>query len=281
MNIATWLFLYLAGLMDAAIRYRFSLDHDGWSAALVLLPLALLAVPRPPQPSVRWLGLLITLGCSVAFARSVSLDFWDTERLDLALLVAGIGLGSLLTVRESGATPAWQVAEWGVVSLGWLLALWHPFAPWMALAPAAALALLPPSPAAAGQKVGQTAGLSPAWLLFWIGMAVSKPWWDSDTWGALGVALWALAVAITCLPRIRELRLPFPLASLALVPLLYPWLPVWIWAPLLGLLSGWALQRSARAWHRAAGYALLVGLLLSYGLHSNLQWFGLWVWGRT
>ena len=110
---------------------------------------------------------------------------------------------------------------------------------------------------------------------------MSKPWWDSDTWGALGIALWALAVAITCLPRIRELRLPFPLASLALVPLLYPWLPVWIWAPLLGLLSGWALQRSARPWHRAAGYALLLGLLLSYGLHSNLQWFGLWVWGRT
>ncbi len=276
MNITTWLFLYLAGLVEAAIRYRFSLG-DGWSAALTLLPLALLAMPRPPQPFVRWLGLLITLGCSIAFARSVSMDFWDTERPDLALLVAGIGLGAWLTVRESGTHSAWQVAEWGVVSLGWLLALWNPFAPWMALAPAAALALLPPSPAAASKTVG----LSPAWLLFWIGMAVSKPWWDSDTWSALGVALWALAVTITYLPRIRELRLPFPLASLALVPLLYPWLPVWIWAPLLGLLSGWALQRTARPWHRAAGYALLVGLLLSYGLHSNLQWFGLWVWGRS
>ncbi len=276
MNITTWFFLYLAGLVEAAIRYRFSLG-DGWSAALILLPLALLAMPRPQQPSVRWLGLLITLGCSIAFARSVSLDFWDTERPDLALLAAGIGLGGWLTVRESGTNPVWQVAEWLLVSLAWLLAVWHPFAPWMALAPAAALALLPPSAAAAGKA----SGLSPAWVLFWIGMAVSKPWWDSDAWGALGVALWALAVAITCLPRIRELRLPFPLASLALAPMLYAWLPVWIWAPLLGLLSGWALQRSARPWLRAAGYALLVGMLLSYGLHSNLQWFGLWVWGRV
>jgi hypothetical protein len=275
MNMTTWLFLYLAGLMEAAIRYRLSL-RDGWCAVLILLPLALLGMPRPKRPSVRWLGLLITLGCSIAFARSVSMDFWDTERLDLAFLIAGIGLGAWLCVRESRPDSAWQVAEWLMVSLGWLLALWNPFAPWMALAPAAALALWSPLQAVPGN----TSGLSPSWLLFWIGMAVSKPWWDSDTWGALGVALWALAVAITCLPRIRALRPPLPLASLALVPLLYPWLPVWIWAPLLGLLTGWALQRSARPWHRAAGYALLGGLLLSYGLHSNLQWFGPWVWGR-
>ncbi len=275
MNITTWLFLYLAGLMEAAIRYRFSLG-DGWCAVVIITPLALLAMPRPPQAFVRWLGVLITLGCSIAFARSVSLDFWDTERLDQAFLVAGIGIGAWLTIRETATNTACQVAEWLMVGLGWLLALWNPFAPWMALAPAAVLALQLQSQT----TTSRTSGLSAAWLLFWVGMAVSKSWWDSAAWGSLGVALWALAVAVTWLPRIRDLRPPYPLASLALVPILYAWLPVWIWAPLLGLLTGWALQRSARPWHWSAGYALLVGMLLSYGLHSNLQWFGLWVWGR-
>ena len=32
-------------------------------------------------------------------ARGLSLDFWNTERIDLALLSAGIGLGGLLVVR--------------------------------------------------------------------------------------------------------------------------------------------------------------------------------------
>ena len=40
------------------------------------------------------------------------------------------------------------------------------------------------------------------------------------------------------------------LLALILIPLVYAWLPLWIWAPLLGLLSGFALQQTAhlRAW---------------------------------
>jgi hypothetical protein len=191
------------------------------------------------------------------------------------VLAAAIGLGGLLATRTEESDPAWSIVNWLLIGAGWLLAVWLPLGPWLAMGAAASLALWPctePPP-------GRTAGLSPAGLLFWIGMAVSKPWWDADEPGAWVVALWAVAVASSYLPRVRQLRFPRPLLSIALVPFLYPWVPHWIWAPALGLMCGSALQASARPWHRSAGYALLAGILLSYAMHSNLELFGPLLWG--
>ena len=276
MSLVTWLFLYLAGLVELGIRYRLSVTN-GFAAWVLLLPLFLIAVPRPQRRDLRVLGSVLALCCVIPFARSLSLDFWDIQRMDMAWLAAGIGVGGLLAVDEENSSSEWQIANWLIVSFGWLLALWNPIGPWLAIVPAASLAFWPRSNA----PIRKSAGLSPAWLLFWIGMAVSKSWWDSDTWGALATALWAFSVACTYLPKLRDLTLPLPLWSLALWPLLYPWLPIWIWAPLFGLMSGWALQQSARPWRGAVAFALLAGLIVSYGLHSNLQWFGWLVWGSN
>lgn len=274
MSLTTWLFLYLAGLVELAIRYRLSLGK-GLAASVVLIPLLVLAIPRPQRRRLQVAGALLAMGCAILFARELSLDFWDTTRMDLALLTAGIGVGGLLAVREESSRPGWHIANWLLVSVGWLLALWNPIGPMLAIAPAAALAVWH----RAEPPTKEVAGSSPAWLLFWIGMALPKPWWDSDSLGAMGTALWALGVAGTYAPKLRDLRPPLPLLAVILIPLVYAWLPLWIWAPLLGLLSGFALQQTARPWPWAAAYALVGGLLLSYGLHSNLQLFGLLVWG--
>jgi hypothetical protein len=278
MNLTSWLFLYLAGLVQLAIRYRLSFGKD-FAAVIVLLPLLAVLLPRPQRRDLRAAGTLVALLCSALFVRSVLLDYWDTQRLDCALLAAGTGLGSLFAVDDERHGHGGSIASWLLVSLGWGLALWTPAAPWLALGPAAMLSLWGGAPRSPGAAEQGAAGVSPAWLLFWIGLALPKPWWDSDDWGVLGTALWALGVAATHLPVARDLRPRFPLLSLAMIPLLYPWVPLWIWAPLLGVASGYGLQASRPAWPRAAPFALLGGLVLSYALHSNLQWFGWLVWG--
>jgi hypothetical protein len=283
MSLATWLFLYLAGLMELAMRYRLSITKNV-AAYVVLIPLVVLALPRwqirlPKVARILHLvGAMLAFFCAVLFARRMSLEFWDTDSVDLALLSAGIGVGGLLAVREESGLNEWQFANWLIVSVGWLLALWNPIGPWLAIGPATSLALWQRANSAEPLPE-KKAGLSPAWVLFLIGMGMSKSWWDSDSWGALGTATWAFGVASTYLPKICDMKPRWSLLWLALFPFLYAWLPVWLWSLVLGLLSGWAIQQTARPWHRAAAFALLGGLFLSYGLHSNLQWFGWLVWG--
>jgi hypothetical protein len=272
------LFLYVAGIVELAIEYRLKFGK-GFSGIVVLIPLLVLAVPRQQRRGLYVLGTVLALCCAVLFARSLSLDFWDAQRMDLAWLAAGIGVGGLLAVRVEHSRSEWHIANWLMVSAAWLLALWNPAGPLLAMAPAALLGMWPNSALTRELPIHKVAGLSPAWLLFWIGMALPKSWWDSDSTGAVATAVWAFGAAITYLPKIRDLRPPSLLVALALLPLLYPWLPIWIWAATLGLLSGWAIQRSARPWHWAAAFSLLVGLMISYALHSNLQLFGWLVWG--
>jgi len=274
MSYTSWLFLYLTGLMELDIRYRLSTHHPA-ATLIVLLPLLAMAAPASRHTALRWLGAATAVTCAIVMARTLSLDYWNTERIDLALLAAGIGLGGLLAVRDEATDPAWEFVSWLVIAAGWLAGLWLPLGPWIALGAASTLALWPRTAAPAVAS----AGLSAPWLLFWIGMAISKPWWDSDDWGELTVALWALGVACAYLPLLRRCRVPMPLVLIALFPLLYPWIPNALWAVPLGLVSGWALKASARPWHRAAGYALLAGMLLSYAMHSNLELFGWLVWG--
>ena len=274
MSYTTWLFLYLAGLMELDIRYRLTTHHLP-ATLIALLPLAAMVLPMRARPAWRWPAVALTLCCSILMARGLSLDFWNTERIDLALLSAGIGLGGLLVVRAEPRAPAWALANWLVIAAGWLVGLWLPLGPWIAMGAAATLALWPQT-----QQEDDTApGLSAPWLLFWIGMAISKPWWDSDEWGEWTVAVWAFGVACAHLPLLRRWRAPQPLWLIALLPLLYPWLPNWLWALPLGFICGSAVQHSARPWPRLAGYALFAGMVLSYIMHSNLALFGPLLWG--
>lgn len=275
MSYTTWLFLYLAGLMELDIRYRLTLHHLP-ATLIALLPLAAMALPLRARPAWRLAAVALTLACSVLMARELSLDYWNTERVDLALLASGIGLGGLLVVRPEPAAADWGLANWLVIAAGWLVGLWLPLGPWIAMGAAATLALWPQTQ----QEPHRAApGLSAPWLLFWIGMAISKPWWDSDEWGEWTTAVWAFGAACAHLPGLRRVRVPQALWLIALFPLLYPWLPNWLWALPLGIISGSAVQHSARPWPRAAGYALFAGLLLSYLMHSNLELFGPLVWG--
>ena len=104
MSYTTWLFLYLAGLMELDIRYRLTTHHLP-ATLIALLPLAALALPLRARPAWRWPAVTLTLCCAVLMARGLSLDFWNTERIDLALLSAGIGLGGLLVVRAEPRAP--------------------------------------------------------------------------------------------------------------------------------------------------------------------------------
>ena len=274
MNINSWRFLYLAGFVEFALRSRLALDGSLATLGL-LLPLLLLPLRIPLRRDLQIAGLLLALGCSIALARSLSLEFWDTQRADLAWLCAGIGVGGLLTVRSSRPDSAMTAAEWLVVGLGWLVGTWQPGGPWLAMAPAALFTFFR-QPAQPGMV---RTGLPAAWLLFWIGMGLSRPWWDAGSIGALATAIWAAGVAVSYLPVISRLKLPRPLIAVALLPLLYPWLPAPVWALVFGLLCGWSLQHAAQPQRRVSSFALLLGLLLSFGLHSNLQWFGWLLWG--
>ncbi len=284
MSLIAWLFLYVAGLIELAVRYRVPLD-SGHTAGVLLLPLAfapLLPVVRNRIAFPRALitaGVLLTVSCSAIFARSVSLDVWDVGRMDLAWLSVGIGVGALLCVRDELAWSM-QALSWCIVSLGWLLAAWNPAGQWLALAPAATLALWRGPQEVRDAPHNATATLSASWTVFWIGITISKPWWDSDDLSAPATALWALAVAASHHPLLRGLRLPAPLWCLTLFGLSYGWLPIWLWAPIEGLLCGWALQRTRQPWRLTCSYALAGGLVLSYVLHSNLQLTGWLLWGE-
>ncbi len=282
MSITTWLFLFIAGLVELAIRFRVSFGHSA-AAVLLLLPAALALVVAPgrapiarARQSFALLGSLLALSCAVLFARAVNLDFWNPERLDLAVLVAGLGIGSWLTVREDDDELRGSLVNGLLVALGWLLAyLWTPAGPWLVLAAASTLSLWGRDPAPSPARAGPSAVSA----LFWIGLALPKAWWDSESLGALSTALWGVGFALSAVPRIRDLPLPRPLLALALIPLAYVWVPLWLWAPALGLVAGLALRRCARPWPRAIVLAALGGLLLSYAVHSNLQIAGPLVWG--
>jgi hypothetical protein len=294
MRFSTWLFLYVAGLIELALRYRVSFGR-GSAAIILLIPLLAVAIPRrfvlkakfhPKLDRVLpWLGAILAFVCAIVFARITSLDFWDTQRFDLAWLCAGIGLGGWLAIQDdhdsqSETTDNWNIVNWLMVSVGWLLTLWHPTAMWLLIGPIAAMSLLQSRNTNMTERALPVTGLvSAGWVMFLIGLGVSKTWWDSDTMGALGTALWGLGVAAASLPKVRNVMLGYTLVWLALFPLLYVWLPIWMWAPGYGVLCGWAFQRTIMPWNQAITYVLLLGLLLSYALHSNLQIFGLLLWG--
>lgn len=260
MNRATWIALYLLGLVDLAVRYRLG---GGLATWVLLAPVVAMVFPLRPKGAwgriLRCGGAVVAGLAAIALGRCLGADPWDLTRLDLAMASAALGLGSLLTVEE--ALPS-QLG-WPVV-LGWFLAGTLPLGPWFALAAWSLVAGW-----GEDEAVDPAPGVAPALPLLFMGLLLPKPLWDTGAgaqgpWGVAWMGLGAMAAAH--LPRL----LP-PTLGLGLAFLLHPWLP----APLAGLLAGvtlgWAWAALPRPWPRGAQVILLFGMLLSYALHANLQ----------
>jgi len=280
--IAAWLFLYLGGLVHGLAVY--GLEFQGsrfWilMVPVVLLPLPVLlkrhrprtfdAVPTRPLASV---GLLAAL----LFMRGLNLEHWSTPDLVPSCLVAVMGVASLWValkdpLREDGALIWLRIGAWQL--MGFL----HPVMP---LAGASLFAFLgafgylKPVPFKACE-----APPPPAFLVaLSLGLVLAKPWWDysANPGWAPDLAAWGLGAALAYLRPLLRLGCRIPMKALyaALALLFVAYLPQWGWAwgLLLGLAWGWVWQRLERPLpFRRLTYGLLLGFVLSFALHANLQ----------
>lgn len=278
--IALWLFLYLAWLVrNLGIL---TIEEKSWSSALLVLPLLVLPVTarlRRLRPELfhGWptrVAGLAALGASLALAKVLSLDFWDTRRLGASALVAVLGLGlqwvTLARPEKAGAVRLWiWIAFWEYAGA------WHP-----ALTPLgaglgaclAAFQFFPRQPDPLSSRVSM--GVWPALLL--LGLAFPKPAWDyllDPSW-AHAFCAFALAMALAHTGRLQRLgeRLPSGvlLGGLGGLSVLYPSALVWLWALALGLFAGWTWHRLPRPLPVGRiSAAFLLGLLLSFLFHAN------------
>ena len=277
---ALWLFLYLGTLVHGLALYGF----DGRSPAQLVLLAPLAALGLLPAlrtrratffpPWSRRLAGLAALAFALAFLRLHYLDYWNTEHLGFALLVAGLGLAALWVTAadpqpEGPGTWIW-IAAW--LAAGFL----DPLLPFLGAgvgACAAAFGLLPAAVAGPADAPARSRGFLSLALL---GLVLPKPWWD---WGlqpdgALPVAAFALGAALahSAPARVRLAGLPTGLlhGGMALLFVLY-W-PTFggAWGLLLGLLGGttWLRLPEPRPLARL-GTAFAAGLALSFALHAN------------
>ncbi len=279
--IALWLFLYLGSLVQMLTLYRLDLNKP--ATLFALLPFLVLPVmgwllrqlPVLKSPAVlRGVGLL-SFACAVAMARILHLGFWDTRHLGVGALCAGVGLGLLLVVRTASRGEAgfglwlWMAA--------WLYAgAWHPVLPFLGAGLSALLYALGGLPQGDSTPAA-TKRLHPFWTLLLLGLVLPKPWFDFNLepgW-APAMAAFAVAVGVAGLAPMRAAldRLPSAalLLLLAVAFVAYPsaWAPVW--AAAVGLVFSALWRRLPRPLSLALiTYGFLVGLLVSYALHSNL-----------
>ncbi|BDU74593.1 hypothetical protein [Mesoterricola silvestris] len=280
--IAAWLFLYLGGLVHGLAIY--GLDFQGPRFWVLVLPVALLPVPvllkrhRPrlfDAVPIRPLALA-GLAAALLFMRGLNLDHWSTPDLVPSALVALMGAASLWValkdpMREDGALIWLRIGLWQLT--GFL----HPVMP---LAGASVFAFLgafgqlhpvPFRPCRAPSPRAFPAALA-------LGLVLAKPWWDyaANPGWAPDLAAWGLGAGLTYLLPLQRLGCRVPMKALygALALLFVAYLPQWGWAwgLLLGLTWGWTWQRLERPLpFRRLSYGLLLGFVLSFALHANLQ----------
>lgn len=278
--IITWLLLYLGTLLHGLTLYGF--DGRRPASLLLLLPLAFLLPSwkrRRPGHFPPWtarLAGIAALACAIAFLRLTYLDFWSTEGLKEALLLSGLGLGSLwvAVAREtSEGAPAWI---WVAI---WLLAgFLDPLLPFLGAGAGAAAAAFGGMPERAKNAEAPEAPILPRpfLALFLLGLALPKPWWDwgLEPDGALPGATFALGAALAHLhtprQRLRGLHTWGLLAAAGALAILYGPTLQCTWGLLLGLLGGtiWIRLPRPLSLPRLAG-GLLAGIALSFALHAN------------
>lgn len=278
---ALWLFLYLGSLVQMLTLFRLDLNKPATLFALLpflVLPfmgLLLRQLPWLKHPAVIRGAGLVSFACAVTMARILHLGFWDTRHLGVGALCAGVGLGLLLVMRASSRGEA-GLGLWLWIA-AWLYAgAWHPVMPFLGAGLSAVLCAFDVLPEG-GTLPPSTKTVHPFWSLFLLGLVLPKPWFDFNLeagW-APAMAAFALAAGLAGLAPIRAAldRLPSPLllVLLAMAFVAYPsaWAP--IWAGVVGLLFGALWLRLPRPLSLVpVTYGFLLGLLVSYALHSNL-----------
>lgn len=278
---AIWLFLYLGCLIQLLTLYR--LDVNQPATLLMALPILLLPLMDRlcrHQPwllgkgAVRVAGLA-ALVSALALARILNLGFWETRRLGLAALCGLLGLGLLLVVRsiprETAGPGFWLwIAAWEFAGL------WHPVLPLLGAGLSACLGAFGRWPEGEPLEPSRRR-VSPFWTLLLLGLVLPKPWFDFNldgTWAPV-MAVFSLAVGGASLSKVRQGldRLPnaVPLILLALAFVAYPSAWALVWGAAVGLFWGVLWPRLPRPLPLArVSLGFLLGLLLSYGLHSNL-----------
>ncbi len=278
---AIWLFLYLGCLIQLLTLYRLDLNKP--ATLLVALPILLLPLMDRLGRHLPWLlgkGLvrlagLLSLLSALGMARILNLGFWETRHLGLGALCALLGLGLLLVVRsmprESAGPGLWLwIAAWEFTGL------WHPVLPLVGAGLSAFLAAFGRWPE--GEPLApSTRRASPFWIMLSLGLVLPKPWFDFNLEGnwAPVMAVFALAVGAAGLSRLRKgldrLSNALLLILLALAFVAYPSAWALVWSAAVGLLWGTLWLRLPRPLSLPKlSLGFILGLLLSYALHSNL-----------
>lgn len=286
--IAIWSFLYLLGLGRLLAMNGFDLQRP--AAWLILLPILLLlggAQVRRQLPalfSAAPIRIAGTLGFAalLLLARHLNLAGWDVRETWPDLLAATGGLGSLWVLLGSAEEASPTVGHWLWIAFWLLTGFLDPALPLLGAGLAGCLTawgLLPRQPAPGDARPA----MRPITLTFFLmGLTSSKAGWDfgpRPDWAfagaalGLGAALAQLGPLHRHLARLPDWALPLGLGLLAIAyapGLLLPW------GALLGILVSLAWDRAPRpfATGRLAG-ALLLGLVFSFALHSNLWLPGL------
>lgn len=278
---AVWLFLYLGCLVRLLTLYR--LDAKAPATLLMALPILLLpimdmlchALPALQKKVTLRVAGLVALSAALVLARSLNLGFWETRQLGLGALCAALGLGLSLVVqsqpKEQGGPGLWVwIAAWEFAGL------WHPVLTFVGAGLTAFLCAFGAWPG--GRALSATSHrLRPFWPLLLLGLVLPKPWFDFNLEGqwAAAMAVFALATAIAGLSLLRTAldRLPTALlvVMLGLHFFIYPQGWTLYWALAVGLLWGCLWPRFSRPLGRTrSSLGFLLGLLISFALHSNL-----------
>lgn len=278
---ALWLFLYLGALVQMLTLYRLDLNKP--STLLTLLPILMLPLMNRLLRWLPWLASalalrvagLVSLGSAVAMARILNLGYWDTTHLGLAALSALVGMGLLVVVRSS---------TWNGTGLGlwlWIAAWeitgsWHPILPFLGAGLSAGLGgfgFWPESRA----EIPASRNVHPFSIMLLLGLVLPKPWFDFNLEGAWAQAMaaFAVAVGVAGLMKVRERLDRIPTAAFALLLAVafvaYPSAWAVLWAAGVGLVWGALWRRLPKPLSLTPlTLGFLLGLLVSYALHSNL-----------
>jgi len=286
--IAIWIFLYLGGLCRLLAMNGFSLRRA--VTGLILLPILALLVGAPVRRrlpalfSASVVRVTGTLGfvALLLLARQLHLAGWDVREAWPNLLAATGGLGSLWVLLGSAEEASPTVGHWLWIAFWLLTGFLDPALPLVGAGLAGFLTawgLLPRHLVLGGARPAMR---QISLTFFLVGLTFSKAGWDfgpRPDWAfagaalGLGAALAQLGPIHRRLARVPDWTLPLGIGLLAIayVPgLLLPW------GALLGVLVSLAWARAPRPFATARlGGALLLGMVCSFALHSNLWLPGL------
>jgi len=273
---AIWLLLYLGSLVHLLALNGYGLKHP--ASLLLLLPLAAaLALPpllrrHPPAAGlVRAAGLAGFAG-ALLFVKAVFLEGWDSQAWGPALAMTLAGLGSLVPALAGSSTPGPGTWLW----IGFWFATGR-LDPALPLLGAGLGGMLEGSGLGLGEPAAAAPGRDPGWILFLVGLALPKPWWDFGiepgwAWASAAVGLGAAVSALPGLgPRVDRIPWSVLAGGAGSLAVLYaPGLGA-LWGSVLGLVLGAAVRRFPTPLPMALGAgAFLLGLLVSFALHANL-----------